>query len=149
MSDNELIAEFMGIHVRMFGSVLYISDEDGFIDFKNEAAPYWPNKSWNQLMPAVEKIAKIETDDIIRNGEDSYFDSYFTRTFGMINSETKEFMVRINRSPLHQSASLINATYAAVVEFIKWHNKQQPPQKSKPSTPYESPNELDPSSGPT
>jgi len=36
----------------------------------------------------------------------------------MINVETKEFMVRINHLGLHQSNSLLEATFDAVVEFI-------------------------------
>ena len=48
-----------------------------------------------------------------------YFDNYYPQTFAMINSETKESMVRINRFLLHQSANLIEATFEAVVEFIK------------------------------
>lgn len=82
--------------------------------------------SWDWLMPVIEKICKLEIADnvIINNGEDSFFDSYYPRTFGMINSETKEFMVRINRHGLHQSSSLIEATYSSVVEFIKHHNQK-------------------------
>ena len=81
--------------------------------------PY--HQDWNDLMRVVQKIAKIQPKDesIIHNGEDSYFDNYYLRAFGMINLETKEFMVRINRFPLHQSPNLIEATYEAVVEFIK------------------------------
>lgn len=118
-NDNKLIAKFMGTHngeswlfpdntVPDLG--IYIYDED--LQF---------NLSWDWLMPVVEKIAKISLKDesIIQNGEDSYFDNYYLRTFAMINSETKEFMVRINRFPLHQSSKLIEATFESVVEFIK------------------------------
>ena len=81
--------------------------------------------TWNDLMPVVERIAKPESEkeEIIHNGEDSYFDNYYPRTFAMVNAETKDFMVRINRFGLHQSQSLIEATWLAVVEFIKWHNQ--------------------------
>ena len=135
-TDNELIAEFMG-----WRFVPIIEDPDnGTIEYAYWTGPsLWMkgatanyevlqfDRNWDWLMPVVEKIAKIETNDIIRNGEDSYFDSYFPRTFGMINSETKEFMVRINRNPLHQATSLIEATHKAVVEFIKWYANQQTP----------------------
>ena len=79
------------------------------------------HQDWNDLMRLVEKIAKIQPKDesVIHNGEDSYFDNYYPRTFGMINSGKKDFMVRINRFPLHQSPNLIEATFEAVVEFIK------------------------------
>jgi len=79
------------------------------------------HQDWNELMRVLEKIAKNQPKDesVIHNGEDSYFDNYYPRTFGMINSETKDFMVRINRFQLHQSPSLIEATFEAVVEFIQ------------------------------
>lgn len=118
-NDNKLIAKFIGTYngeswlfpdntVPDLG--IYIYDED--LQF---------NLSWDWLMPVVEKIAKISLKDenITQNGEDSYFDNYYPRTFAMINSETKEFMVRINRFPLHQSSKLIKATFESVVEFIK------------------------------
>ena len=75
---------------------------------------------WDWLMPVIEKIAKLEIDPkkVISNGKDNYFDSYCLRTFAMINVETKEFMVRINHLGLHQSNSLLEATFDAVVEFI-------------------------------
>ncbi len=81
--------------------------------------------TWNALMPVVEKIAKLEIKfERIVEGEEKFFDSYFPRTFAMINSTTKEFMVRINRFPVHQSPSLIETTFQAVIEFIKWYNSQ-------------------------
>ena len=82
--------------------------------------------SWNALMPVIEKIARIEIKDcpVINNGEDTFYDSYYLRTFGMVASESKEFMVRINRFPLHSSSSLIEAAWNAVVQFIEWFNKQ-------------------------
>jgi hypothetical protein len=129
MTDNELIAEFMGFERRAQGA--WDNNEYAYtIKFPSVYNKLMiPSEmlfatSWDWLMPVVEKIAKIETNDKVYNGEDSYFDSYFPRTFGMINCETKEFMVRINRHPLHQSASLIEAAYKAVIEFIKWYNTQ-------------------------
>ena len=124
--ENELIASFMGLSVRMFGPVLYVSDEDGMIDFKGDATPYWPDRNWNQLMPVVEKIAQhIYETYQDHNGYKgtTVHDRAYTRTFGMIDNDGK-WLVRINRMPLEQEETLIKATYQAVVEFIKWYNQQ-------------------------
>lgn len=133
-TDNELIAEFMGL-IRYEPNSRYNLPQwyqpDSSDGRKKGKFMGYPEQlkydtKWDWIMPVVEKIARIETKDVIHNGEDSYFDSFFPRTFGMINSETKHFMVRINRNPLHQSQSLMEATYSAVVDFIKWYNQQKP-----------------------
>lgn len=89
--------------------------------------PHYFHSSWDWLMPVIEKIAKleIEKEEIIHNGVDSFFDTHYPRTFAMVNAETKEFMVRINRFGLHQSQSLIEATHEAVVEFILFIERGQ------------------------
>lgn len=139
MTDNELIAQFMGAErregPRAFNPdqtiVQWIIKGNPYNQHRDDVKHWYQpvelkyHESFDWLMPVVEKIAKIETNDKVYNGEDSYFDSYFPRTFAMINCETREFMVRLNRNPLHQSTSLIEASYKAVVEFIKWYNQQQ------------------------
>lgn len=64
-------------------------------------------------MPVVEKITKHEYD----NGEDTAY----LRTFGML-SDTKKPMVRFNRCTVYEGTTLIEATYQAVIDFIKWYN---------------------------
>lgn len=126
IKNNEMIANFMGLegqHEDWCGNNVVCGDQ--YSD--NGMRLYKPNEWWNDLMPVVEKIAEFEIKDadVIHNGQDSYFDSYYPRTFGMTDCDTREFMVRINRFPLHKSKSLIEATYMAVIEFIKWHNTNQ------------------------
>lgn len=82
---------------------------------------YWPSvatmkfqTSWDWLMPAVEKIAKIPT---------GAGDTFYPRTFGMIDPN-EGFMVRFNQRQLFASHDLIKAVYAAVVDFIKYYNSQ-------------------------
>lgn len=124
LEGNKLIANFMGLETKVNsrGSLCTVPDEDLQFDY----IAY--HSSWDWLMPVVEKISKIPIPDrpVIFNGEDTFYDTYFPRTFGMMNSETNEYLVRINTFALHYSKSLITATYEAVVEFIKWYNLNQP-----------------------
>lgn len=111
-TDNELIAEFCG---RKYG---VNADKNGYLKY---------DTSWDHLMPVVEKIAEhIYEEYPDHNGykEVVVKDRAYTRTFGMIDSDGK-WMVRINRMPLEQEDTLIQATYNAVVEWIKWHNEQK------------------------
>ena len=128
LKGNKLIAEFMGgkffKDTEMILEIKVLNPTTG--NYISCADKLQYHSSWNWLMPVVEKIARCQTADeeVIYNGEDSYFDAYYPRTFGMINSTTKEYMVRINRFPLHQSKSLIEATWFAVVEFVESYNVQ-------------------------
>jgi hypothetical protein len=52
------------------------------------------------------------------------YDTYYPRTFGMLNAETKKPMVRLNSSQLFEADTLIEATWLAVIDFIKWYNQK-------------------------
>lgn len=131
LEGNKLIAEFLGFisdKAMVYRVPNLFPDkgyESGYTEFSLNAIGF--EKDWNMLIPVVEKIAKIEIKDspVMYNGEDTFYDSYYPRTFGLISSETKEFMVRINRFGLHYSTSLIEATWLAVVEFLKWYNQNK------------------------
>ena len=120
-SDNELIAEFMDVRVsKGIGDMLWTCDEEGFIDYSSGDEVYSPRNSWGQLMPIVEKISKITFN--WESEFESGTDSHYLRTFGMLDEETGRVMVRINNCGLHFGQTLIEATYNAVVEFIKLNN---------------------------
>lgn len=121
IDGGKIIAEFMGLED--WGGRFVVSYEP--IDSR-EPKDLFYHSSWDWLMPVVEKISRISTNgkEIIHNGEDSYLETYHLRTFGIVNSETNKFMVRINRFGLHQSNSLIKATFEAVIEFIIWHKEK-------------------------
>ena len=129
---NTLIAEFMG---RKFTPYKDNHSIDRQFDTYKECADWiaknrcdgyipelgWEKKSgeydhnWTWLMPVVEKIIGIKFDD----GDNAHL-----RTFGMINQENGNVMVRFNRYSLFESNTLIGATYLAVVDFIKWHSAE-------------------------
>lgn len=74
------------------------------------------NSSWDWLMPVIEKISKLPTDDGM--------DTYYPRTFGMLE-QFGEFMFRFNRHSLFTAPTLIEAAFEACVEFIQYHNNQK------------------------
>lgn len=104
-SDNELIAEFMGLHVRMINEVHYLSDDDGYVDL-TEGGPYWPDMSWDQLMPVVEKIESMG----YRCKIDGYCFNIDMPDGGSIYGSCLD--------------SKIESVHDGVVEFIKWYKQQ-------------------------
>lgn len=109
-TDNELIAEFDGLSYEAesrkwcyrdskIPAIVIWAREDSDLEYAN---------SWDWLMPVVEKITLIST------GDDDFF---YPRTFGMRDAEGN-YMFRFNRMPLYTAKSFIEATHAAVVDFI-------------------------------
>lgn len=122
---NILIAKFMGAVV-LKEPIGHTKRSISFNEVTNGLYVHTVNglkyhSSWDWLMPVIEKMSKltIKNETVISNGEDTFFDSYYPRTFGMIDRETGGFMVRINRFPLYCSKSFIEAAWMAVVNFIK------------------------------
>lgn len=122
MSDNELIANFMGYKLteeRHAGKNVFLAGGHAMVysgeDFFCDEANYNPQTNWNYLIPVVEKIhsiedwaIKIEWWNKIRPRVEIYslFDVSSTSTFKAI------------------APTAIEATYKAVVAFIMWYNKQ-------------------------
>jgi hypothetical protein len=102
IDGNRLIAEFMGVE---FGH-----DEQPKVFVKYHA-------SWQWLMPVLEKLCKKEIGDGIK-----YVKYATPRTFGMLNPETGQIMVRLDGFQLQQADTLIEATFKAIVDVIKWLN---------------------------
>ena len=104
--DNKLIVEFMGVDIE---HTLTITGICRYL------------KSWDMLMPVVHKIGKYKETD------ESFYNRYeITSGHTMINN--KDFNVIVGTyegSPekLCERNSL-DATYRAVIEYIKWYNIQ-------------------------
>lgn len=115
MSDNELIANLMGW--------VWPKDPD---HKRYEITSLKYHESWAWLMPVVEKITGIPYEsEEVDNGfgvKVTVVQRPYLRTFGMINDENGHYMARFNRCALHMAPTLIEATYSAVVEFIKLYN---------------------------
>lgn len=86
----------------------------------NEYPPMLYNSSWEWLMPVVEKISKIPLI-----GATDISDTCYPRTFGMINAETGNVMVRFNATYLCEAPTLIEAVFFAVVEFVRSENSSK------------------------
>ena len=69
---------------------------------------------------------KMTSEAYMTNAGDITTVAYATpRTFGMLNEETGQIMVRFNGFQLFQADTLIETTYLAIIDFIKWYNEKQ------------------------
>ena len=123
MEDNKLIAEFMGAkpivlgistEYEMYGIIECINDgvdeKHFFIDDEMEF-----HTSWDWLMPVVERIRGLEEGMLVERIDIMPNDGvaiHYSHPPKMIVVDTSK---RVNT---------LNATYQAVVEFIKQLNKE-------------------------
>lgn len=97
IDGNKLIAEFDGVPT----------------DIVNNTVKYLEyHKDWNWIMPVVEKIGLLKNRIIIH------------RDFKLIYCEIICRINGISKEILEFDKTSINATYKAVVKFIKWYNKE-------------------------
>lgn len=116
LEGNKLIAEFMGLegqHEEWCGNNV-LSKDDVFGG--EQLVPYRPNESWNDLMPAVEKISTLKfrygrfSTKIVTLSRDPYC---------RIDSTAKSF-----RNSTYKQTPLIMAVFQTVVDFLKWYNAE-------------------------
>jgi hypothetical protein len=111
MKDNKLIAEFMGVKsYEASGYTNFVYSED---NHRTEVDLAY-HDSWDWLMPVVEKIECTKTDD--EDNSDSFF-----------NVMIEVFECNINGRDIcicENGNTKLEATYRAVVEFIKDINKR-------------------------
>jgi hypothetical protein len=105
-NNNKLIAEFLGFQQTNIGwydseeVLLRIERDNTFDDLKFDT-------DWNWLMKAVEKINDF--NNVVSINENHVL---------IINNEKSKVIVDV------VAGNMIEATYNAVVEFIKLHNEQ-------------------------
>ena len=102
--DNKLIAEFIENDKQCKEAMKYFDNEEfGTITFDTTGLKY--HKSWDWLMPVVEKITLI------------------------LKNPKKEYETQWRKLYDYQSYSFfegnIMSVYGGVVEFINWYNKQK------------------------
>jgi hypothetical protein len=125
--ENKLIADFIGavqtykpyvntddMEYDMYGVIPTI--EDG----ENDKHYFLPQEmlfdtDWNWLMVVVEKIENMEDENRC-----SKYNFEMVQTFvEIIDNNNSDTIVEIDKN------TKIQATYKAVVEFIKWYNKHK------------------------
>jgi len=102
MKDNELIAEFMGVNVGEYTSY----PEESPTQYAVGDLQY--HTSWDWLMPVVEKIDEV-------SDENTLFKIEHNRAFV---EDIENYYIFIDVT----ASSRLEATYKAVVEFIKDYN---------------------------
>src|SRR5688500_16214641 len=90
LEGNKLIAKFMG-QPTTAEQVNFSADRTAISRTVDRHFKY--HSSWDWLMPVVEKISRITIE---WENSDDRTETYYPRTFGMLNSETGNFMVRFN-----------------------------------------------------
>ncbi len=117
--NNILIAEFMGFTIN--DDTCIIPTESGDKERSIDSLTF--RYSWDALMPVVEKIESIEDGDL------PYL-SYSINNFcvsirnGFCQIISGDFMEEYDEFNIHSGGKL-EATYSAVVEFIKWYNENK------------------------
>lgn len=130
IEGNKLIAEFIGWSENGFYPTPF--DDAGCVNGEaSSICREWNLKfhsSWNWLMPVVEKIESIHTNDDCRhkgyelcmNGK---IDAYF------LNPSTGETVVSVPFCDFDDNNSqpmpTIEVVWRLCVEFLKWYNNQQ------------------------
>jgi hypothetical protein len=99
-TDNELIAEFMGID---------FTTKDAYLTYPPPICKRYGryDQSWDWLMPVVEKINSIEGVSYIIEGKCAM-----------------EIGRNGARLAFQTTDSMIETVYNTVIQFIKWHNSQ-------------------------
>lgn len=128
--SNELIAalsdvaKFMGEEICITKTAQY---PDGFPYIQSEYHVGWQpvqyNKSWDWLMPVIEKISKIEFHREMQDLGDGEIETiiytHYPRTFGMLNNKTGKPMFRYMSGSLFEADTLIEAAFLATVDMIR------------------------------
>jgi len=127
IEGNKLIAEFMELYL-IKGQKYPFGHPVTKVNFKEARYHY----SWDWLMPVVEKISNIHYPDYfsgIKPDDVGEWDNCaYPRTFGMRDKEGN-YMVRFNANVLYSAKTLIEATWLAVIEFIKDYNITENPKQ--------------------
>jgi hypothetical protein len=141
-SDNQLIAEFLGFKFNSRGicqnEVFYTAEEKHPLcyiylqGYHSRLAKF--SRSWDWLMPVVEKIAEMY--DYVSSVETRYCNNYSNRSyyFSIITKPYSAITMRVYNNKAWKNwerghsgvwfDTEIEAIYRAVVEFIKWYNKR-------------------------
>ncbi len=133
LTNNILIAEFMGYkyytwqECKGFGEPGWKNNPNGFIKSpksflcRTTKDMKYPT-SWDWLYPVIEKIISLGYYPQFLTGEDGnqviIYDEMYSYSRTMHN-------VVIRNIPVSKEVTMLQATYTAVLEFIKWYNQNK------------------------
>ena len=114
--NNKLIAEFMGRCGKEYPDMYWVNIEDTtWTTIDNMKF----HKSWDWLMPVVEKIALMQWTWV----------QIIPDVLGKFPAKSSCYIEtgvsRVDFKVSTEESTLIDATYKAVVEFIKWYNENK------------------------
>ena len=113
IENNIIIAEFMGYNVE--GDYLTLPDMLESLDLEEEVHFH---SSWEWLMPVVEKIEEIPTEDV----EGSHkVHRFLVKIEGIVCEITD--MKEVKVVVYEDSGDKLSNVYYAVLEFIDWYNE--------------------------
>ena len=122
---NKLIAEFMGYKVVDKPKVV---NGENFFEYLDENSKYIYcnsllryNDKWDWLMPVVEKIREKQMFSFINIYNQAMKEGCEIRVFDINNNNIFYTYPKVNT----EEKTLLNVTHGAVVEFIKWYNKNK------------------------
>jgi hypothetical protein len=106
-NNNKLIAEFLGLETIRFNKEMYLLKWKKNLVQQKDDTIFKFDTDWNWLMEAVEKINDF--NNVVSINENHVL---------IINNEKSKVIVDV------VAGNMLEATYNAVVEFIKLHNEQ-------------------------
>jgi len=127
IEGNRAIAAFMGVELVESPWPHKPAEEQGQWIWEDKSKVFKISvkyhSSWNWLMPVVEKISRIEVERRFDEDQDRWIIwTHHPVTFGMLDEQGRP-MVRFCYGSLHCGNTLIEATWLAVVDFIKTNSQ--------------------------
>ncbi len=113
LENNKLIAEFMGCKQVDDSYEIDCLPFAGHINSNGYGLHY--NSSWDWLMPVVEKIENIEISEF----------KPFAVNIECAECTIKDYRGMTDSVSYCENSTKIEATWLAVVEFIKWYNQHK------------------------
>lgn len=128
--NNKLIAEFMELESNEYG---YINNpnsenyrkENRYIEYRMPLEELRFDTSWDWLMPVVEKIETLETD------EDCIDFDIYSNAVVVETTETKIALYNLSEETF---TTKLESTYKAVIDAINWINQNAAKENSTNQT---------------
>ena len=115
--SNKLIAEFMGAKVE--NKFVLLESRRYALSVKNYPTQLQYHRSWEWLMPVVEKIGVLRVKSLASYNPDLMFRIEIVNGYTAIEGTGTTIFFSSSIE-----GSMLTATYKAVLQFIQWYNSQ-------------------------